>query len=112
MELLRQQEAIHRATENKWRQTLSTVSSFLHQTQESLVELEKDIEPDSGLIRSLLQHMQQQQQQQPLLQPQPQPQPQQPRASPLRSDPSDWIDGSDKPHSWMYQSRLFTFGCV
>lgn len=97
MELLRQQETIHRATENKWRQTLSTVSSFLHQTQESLMALEKDIEPDSGLIRSLLQHMQQQQQ--PLPQPQPQPQPQQPRASALRSDPSTWIDGSDKPHS-------------
>ena len=50
MELLRQQEAIHRATENKWRQTLSTFSSFLQQIQESLIELEKDNEPDSGLI--------------------------------------------------------------
>lgn len=92
MDLLRQQEGIHRATESKWRQTLSTISSLLQQTQQSLIGLEKDIEPDSGLIRSLLQHMQQQQ-------PQPQSQPLQPRASPLQSDPLDWIDSSDKPHS-------------
>ena len=55
--LIRQQEAIHRVTEIKWRQTLNTVSSFLRQTQDSLSDLEKDIEPESDLIRAILQHI-------------------------------------------------------
>jgi DnaJ-domain-containing protein 1 len=57
MGLLRQQETLHRATEFKWRNTLNTVSSFLRQTQDSLTHLEKDIEPDSELIRSILEQI-------------------------------------------------------
>ena len=58
VKILRQQEAIYRATETKWRTTLTSMSNFLKQTQESLANLEKEIEPDTDLIRAILEKIQ------------------------------------------------------
>ncbi|XP_057369857.1 protein Aster-B-like isoform X4 [Daphnia carinata] len=58
MRILRQQETLYRSTESKWRSTLSAMSGYLKQTQESLTNLEKEIEPDSDLIRAILEKIQ------------------------------------------------------
>lgn len=58
MRILRQQEILYRSTESKWRSTLSAMSGYLKQTQESLINLEKEIEPDSDLIRAILEKIQ------------------------------------------------------
>jgi hypothetical protein len=58
MRILRQQETLYRSTESKWRSTLSAMSGYLKQTQESLTNLEKEMEPDSDLIRAILEKIQ------------------------------------------------------
>lgn len=58
MRILRQQETLYRSTESKWRSTLTAMSGFLKQTQESLANLEKEMEPDSDLIRAILEKIQ------------------------------------------------------
>ena len=58
MRILRQQETLYRSTELKWRSTLTAMSGFLRQTQESLTNLEKEMEPDSDLIRAILEKIQ------------------------------------------------------
>ncbi|XP_046446712.1 protein Aster-B-like isoform X1 [Daphnia pulex] len=58
MRILRQQETLYRSTESKWRSTLSAMSGYLKQTQESLTNLEREMEPDSDLIRAILEKIQ------------------------------------------------------
>lgn len=58
MKILRQQEVLYRSTESKWRSTLTAVSGYLKQTQESLSNLEKEMEPDTDLIRAILEKIQ------------------------------------------------------
>ena len=58
MRILRQQETLYRSTESKWRSTLTAMSGYLKQTQESLTNLEREMEPDSDLIRAILEKIQ------------------------------------------------------
>ena len=52
--LVRQQEAMHRATELKWRSALVAATAAMKQTQDSLGALHNDIEPDSELVTNIL----------------------------------------------------------